>query len=87
MALIGRFVLCPAIMFALLILLPGLHTSGGSVLAGTLLVQAATPAIAVLPMLAAESHGDVRFATNTVTTSTVLFVLVVPVLMLVTPLF
>jgi hypothetical protein len=37
--------------------------------------------LAVLPILAADAHGDVKYATNLVTTSTILFVVVVPVLM------
>lgn len=35
----------------------------------------------MLPILAEQSHGDVKYATNVVTTSTVLFVVVVPLLM------
>ena len=37
--------------------------------------------LAVLPILANEAHGDVKYATNLVTTSTLLFVFVVPILM------
>jgi malate permease and related proteins len=47
----------------------------------TMIVQSATPMLAVLPILAAESHGDVKYATNIVTTSTVLFIVVIPILM------
>jgi hypothetical protein len=47
----------------------------------TLIVQSATPMLAVLPILANEAHGDVEYATNVVTTSTVLFIVVVPILM------
>lgn len=47
----------------------------------TLIIQAATPGLAVLPILVGQSHGDVEYATNVVTTSTVLFVVVVPILM------
>lgn len=47
----------------------------------TLIVQSATPMLAVLPILANEAHGDVKYATNLVTTSTLLFVFVVPILM------
>jgi len=41
-------------------------------------VQSSVSALAVLPILANEARGDVRFATNVVTTSTLLFVVVVP---------
>ena len=47
----------------------------------TLIVQSATPMLAVLPVLAGEAHGDVEYATNVVVMCTVLFIDVVPVLM------
>ena len=47
----------------------------------TFIVQAATPALAVLPILANEAHGDVKYATDVVVMSTVLFIVVVPILM------
>lgn len=50
--------------------------------AKTLIVQASAPGLAVLPILATEGHGDVEYATNVVTLSTVLFVIVVPIIML-----
>ncbi len=46
-----------------------------------MIVQAAAPGLAVLPILAEQAHGDVKYATNVVTTSTVLFVIVIPILM------
>ena len=45
------------------------------------IVQAATPALAVLPILANEAHGDVKYATDIVVMSKVLFIVVVPILM------
>lgn len=48
----------------------------------TLIIQAAAPGLAVLPILANQGHGDVKFATNVVTLSTVLFVVVVPIIMM-----
>ena len=47
----------------------------------TLIVQSATPMLAVLPILAKEAHGDVEYATNIVVLSTLSFVAVVPILM------
>lgn len=47
----------------------------------TLIVQAAAPGLAVMPILANEAHGDVKYATNLVTTSTILFIVVVPIVM------
>ena len=76
-ALLGKFVLAPLIMVALI-------AAGHSILplpsleAKTLIVQSSVSALAVLPILANEAKGDVRFATNMVTTSTILFMIVVP---------
>ena len=61
----------------------GHHLSVG--LKETLIVQSATPALAILPVLAASSHGDTKYATNVVTTSTLLFVFIVPIIMFVIP--
>ncbi|MGO3609129.1 MAG: AEC family transporter [Enterococcus sp.] len=81
-ALLGRFVLAPAVLIALITI--GSKTFGADLaplLKQTLIVQSATPMLAVLPILANEAHGDVKYATNLVTTSTILFVVVVPILM------
>ena len=78
-ALIGRFVFAPLVMAALifggksLLPLPVLETK-------TLIIQSAVPALAVLPILAGEAKGDTQYATNVVTVSTLLFVIVMPVL-------
>jgi malate permease len=75
--LLGKFVFAPLLMFVLIYLgkswlaLPAVE-------AKTLIVQSSVSALAVLPILANEARGDVRFATNVVTTSTLLFVVVVP---------
>ncbi|WP_259299160.1 AEC family transporter [Heyndrickxia coagulans] len=81
-SLLGRFVLSPVVLIVLM--LTGTHFSGThlpAMLQQTQIVQSATPMLAVLPILATEAHGDVNYATNVVTTSTLLFVVVVPVLM------
>jgi len=81
-ALIGRFILAPAILIGLMVI--GKYAFGAELaplLKQTLIVQSATPMLAVLPILANEAHGDVKYATNLVTTSTLLFVFVVPILM------
>ncbi|MCI1893869.1 MAG: AEC family transporter [Lactobacillus sp.] len=81
-ALLGRFVLAPALIFTLIML--GAHAGFGmpSLEAKTLIIQASAPGLAVLPILATEGHGDVEYATNVVTLSTVLFAVVVPIIML-----
>lgn len=74
--LIGRFILGPAVMIALLTL-----TAKGMATAEykTFVIQSAAPALAVLPILAHQGDGDVEFSTNVVTISTILFVIVVPI--------
>ena len=74
--LIGRFVLGPAVMIALLSL-----TAKGMATAEykTFVIQSAAPALAVLPILAHQGDGDVEFSTNVVTLSTILFAIVIPI--------
>ena len=76
-ALVGRFIVAPVLMFAVLKLM-----ASGMVAAEyqTFMIQSATPALAVLPILANQGDGDVEFSTNIVTLSTVLFVIVIPIL-------
>lgn len=80
-ALLGRFILSPIIMILVLLIAGHFGASFPTLASQTLIVQSATPMLAVLPILANEAHGDVKYATNVVTTSTVLFIVVVPVLM------
>ena len=76
-ALVGRFIVAPVLMFAVLKLMaPGMVTAEYQ----TFMIQSATPALAVLPILANQGDGDVEFATNIVTLSTVLFVIIIPII-------
>lgn len=75
-ALFGRFIISPLILIILLS-----FTSFPITLKQVLVIQAATSMPTVLPMLARQAGGDVQYATNIVTTSTLLFVVVSPVLM------
>lgn len=82
-SLIGRFIVSPLIMFGLVYF--GMHVMGigmVSMFRKTLIIQSATPSLAVLPILADQYHGDVQFATNMVVATSTLFVIVVPVIML-----
>ncbi len=74
--LVGRFILVPAIMYLLL-----KFSAAGMVTTEfkTFVVQSAAPALAVLPILADQGDGDVEFSTNVVTLSTILFIIVVPI--------
>ncbi len=78
-ALIGRFIFSPIVMLVLIKfasdILPLKELSAIEV--KTFIVQSAAPALAVLPILVNEAKGDVEYATNVVTTSTLLFVIVI----------
>ena len=74
--LIGRFILGPVVMFAILSLTAkNMPTDEFK----TFVVQSAAPALAVLPILASQGNEDVEFSTNVVTLSTILFIVVVPI--------
>ena len=81
LALLGRFVLSPLVLILLVKFGMGMGVQLPSLMRGTFVVQSATPMLAVLPILAKEAHGDVKYATDIVVMSTVLFVVVVPILM------
>ncbi|SQF39794.1 malate permease [Streptococcus ferus] len=74
--LVGRFIVAPATMYLLLkFAAAGMETTEFK----TFVVQSAAPALAVLPILADQGDGDVEFSTNVVTLSTILFIIVVPI--------
>ena len=77
LALVGRFIIAPLLMFLVLKLMaPQMATAEYQ----TFMIQSATPALAVLPILANQGDGDVEFSTNIVTLSTILFVIVIPII-------
>ena len=80
--IVGRFVISPIIMFCLIMVL---QYGAGIVLEPiaiiTFVVQSAGPVIAVLPIVANESKADLPFATGLVMISTILFVVVIPIIM------
>ena len=80
--IVGRFVISPIIMFCLI---TALQYGAGIVLEPiaiiTFVVQSAGPVIAVLPIVANESKADLPFATGLVMISTILFVVVIPIIM------
>ena len=75
--LVGRFILAPLIM---ILVLKFFALNMATVEFKTFMIQSATPALAVLPILANQGKGDVEFSTNVVTLSTVLFIVVIPIL-------
>jgi malate permease len=80
-ALLGKFILSPALMACALLFAVRFGITVPVLLRNTMIVQAAVPALTVLPILAGDADGDVEYATNVVVTSTVLFVVVIPLVM------
>ncbi len=81
LGLLARFIISPAIMIGAIVLFKASGSNIPNLESSTLIVQSAVPGLAVLPLLVGESHGDVKYATNLVTTSTILFIIVIPILM------
>lgn len=84
LAVLGRLVIAPIIMLGLVEwLMPSMGVHMANLMKDTFIIQSATPALSVLPILADQGHGDVEYAKNVVAITTICFVVVVPVLMLV----
>ena len=80
LALLGRFVFSSIVMIVLL-KIAGHFVKLDPLEIKTFVIQAAAPVFAALPILTNETKGDIGYSTNVVTTSTILFILVVPLLM------
>lgn len=80
LALLGRFVFSSVVMIVLLKIV-GRFVKLDPLEIKTFVIQAAAPVFAALPILTNETKGDIGYSTNVVTTSTILFILVVPLLM------
>ncbi len=84
LAVLGRLVIAPAVMILLIrVVAPAMGLHLAHLMANTFIIQSATPALAVLPILADQGNGDKEYATNVVALTTLLFVIVVPALMLI----
>ncbi|WP_280515451.1 AEC family transporter, partial [Lactobacillus nasalidis] len=83
MALLGKFVIAPAAMICMLLAAQRFGLSLPAAERGTLIMQSAVPALTVLPVLANDGKGDVNYATNIVALSTILFIVVAPIMMLI----
>ena len=81
LALLGRFVFSSIVMVALL-KTAGQFMQLDSLEIKTFVIQSAAPVFAALPILTNQTEGDIEYATNVVTTSTILFVVVIPILMM-----
>lgn len=73
-ALAGRFIIFPFLM-VLVLLIGG---TDNTLLKETFIIQSTIPTIVIMPILAAEANGDVDFATNVVTMTTVAYLAVLP---------
>ena len=80
LALLGRFVFSSIVMIVLL-KIAGHYVHLNDLEIKTFVIQSAAPVFAALPILVNETDGDIGYSTNVVTTSTILFILVVPILM------
>ena len=81
LALLGRFVFSSIVMVALL-KVTGQFMQLDSLEIKTFVIQSAAPVFAALPILTNQTEGDIEYPTNVVTTSTILFVVVIPILMM-----
>lgn len=77
-ALCGRFLISPLLM---MIIIKTIGKNSPSLEAQTFMLQSAVSSLAVMPILTQQGNGDVEYATNIVTLSTVLLVVVIPSLM------
>lgn len=74
LALAGRFIIFPMLM--VLVLLVG--GADNTLLKETFIIQSTIPTLVIMPILAAEVKGDVDFATNVVTMTTIAYLAVLP---------
>lgn len=82
-ALFGKFMVAPAAMILVLTLAACFGYVMPDAERNTLIMQSAMPALTVQPILANEGKGDVQYATGLVALSTILFIAVAPVMMLI----
>ena len=81
-AIVARFVVAPLVMyFVILVVQSCIGMTLQPMITITFIVQSALPVMAVLPILANEFGADVPYATSLVTISTILFIIVIPVIM------
>ena len=80
LALLGRFVFSSVVMIGLL-KIAGYFVQLNELEIKTFVIQSAAPVFAALPILTNETKGDNGYYKKEVTTSTILFTLVVPILM------
>lgn len=78
MVVVGRFIFFPGITIALFIVFKGVIGPVDGLMYKTIVLQAFTPTLSVLPILANESKTDVKYATTVVTITTLAFAVIIP---------
>lgn len=79
--LVCRFIVSPAVTFTMLAICTEVIGMNLHVMLKEMLwIQASTPMLVVLPILAAEYNADSEYATDLVTTSTVMFIVILPIM-------
>ncbi|WP_056948401.1 AEC family transporter [Secundilactobacillus odoratitofui] len=82
-AQVGKFVVSPLVMFLVIVVAQHYNiVSMNSMFVKTLIVQAATPMLTALPVLAEQAHLDVVFPTRILTESILIFPFAVIVIMM-----
>ena len=81
LALICRFIFSPVIMMSMIMIGNAVSGEFTELDVKTYMIQSSAPVFAVLPILVHEARGDVKYATNVVTTSTILFAAVIPIIL------
>ena len=74
LALAGRFIIFPILMVFVLLI----GGTDNTLLKETFIIQSTIPTLVIMPILAAEAGGDVDFATNVVTMTTIAYLAVLP---------
>ena len=73
-ALAGRFIIFPLLMVVVLLI----GGTDNTLSKETFIIQSTIPTIVIMPILAAEASGDVDFATNMVTMTTIAYLAILP---------
>lgn len=79
--LLGKFVIAPAVMTTVILSLGKVIEPLPALAVRSYIVQSSAPVFASLTILAHEARSDERFATGVITLSTLLFVVVAPIVM------
>ena len=83
LSIFGRFVLFPAILLTIQVGMMQLFSIELPMkLQETFFLQSTIPTLVIMPLLATEENGDIDFATSAVTITTLLYIVILPVWMM-----